>query len=308
MKQHSISRWLCNFSFLLFTITIITLGSDYSVAYATNTGHVSTDEEKQEVKLNVKSTTIVKGKTYTIKVYNLTSSQKVTFKSSDSDIASVDSNGVITANKVGSTTITAVVKEGSKSTSLTCNVTVGPTALSVKFTKNRIILGLDKSDLLNVILKPSNTAEAARFSSLDTSIASVSVRGRVNAKAIGMTYIFAEIGDIKDDSYKYSTCTVIVVKPEDVSTVDEFFQEHPELNKLTNAELSKALEVFFKAYAKSEQPTNFKVKQISEDSKEEEPTYKYDTDESLKKNLETYLDDVFNLSKLAKELEKETEK
>lgn len=205
-------------------------------------------EKNNEYRLNLRTITLVNGKSFTLRVYNLEKDAKVTFKSADPDIASVSEDGTFTANKVGSTTITATVRSGLNSTPtpLTCEVTIGPPAFSVKMTRSRIILGVDQSFLLEAVMKPTNTAELAKFSSLDPMIASVSSGGRVTAKKPGMTYVFAEIDATNQDgSRKFSSSTVIVTKAEDVAQLNEYFTLHPELRDLPESELSNALIEFF---------------------------------------------------------------
>ncbi len=242
-------------------------------------------EKEGDYKLNVKSIPLVKGKTYNLKVYNLNEGAKAIYKSDDVEVASVSENGEITAIKVGVTKVTATVKNGAAITNLECEVTVGLPAFSVKLTKSRIILGLDKNDFLNVILKPSNTVENAKFSSYDSSIASVSPGGRISARKIGLTYVFAEIDATNsDNSRKYSRCTVIVTKQEDASTLESYLNNHPELDYIVEDDLNKALYEFFNS--------------------------KYDatSSTSLTDSLNNYLDDKFDLDKLSAQRESDLAK
>jgi uncharacterized protein YjdB len=222
----------------------------------------SIEEEKNDYKLNMKSKTLVKGKTFPLSVYNLNKNSKVSFKSGDSEIASVDNEGVVTANKVGDTTITVVVKDSSSTTTLSCDITVGPPAFSVKLTRSRIILEKDKSDLLRVILKPTNTPEDAAFQSNDKTIVYVSPGGRVDANDYGYTNLFARIDALgSDGNQKNARCSVIVVKSEDVPLFTAYFENHPELNLISDELLDNALSDFFnkiyiKHYTKSESVTN----------------------------------------------------
>lgn len=160
-----------------------------------------------ELKLNVKTKTLVTEKTYSLKVYNLADSHTVTFKSDHPEFASVDDNGLVSANAVGTALITATVKSGDKAVAqLECEITVGPPAISVKLTQPTIILMNGRKALLKTILQPLNTVENVKFSSLDNLIASVSSSGRVTARSIGTTYLVAAI-----DNGKYDSCQVIVV-------------------------------------------------------------------------------------------------
>ncbi len=166
------------------------------------------EETQPDIKLNVKTKSLVKDSTYTLKIYNMNENHKATYKTNATSIATVDEKGVITAVDFGTAIITVTIKDGLKTIStLECEVTVGPPALSVKLTKSEITLTVGRKTTLTAILKPINTVEEAKFSSNDFSIASVSVGGRVTAKAVGVTYIFASI-----ENGKYDLCKVTVVE------------------------------------------------------------------------------------------------
>ena len=178
-----------------------------------------------ELKLNVKTKTLVTEKTYSLKVYNLADNQTVTFKSDHPEFASVDENGLVSAIAVGTAIITATVKTDTKTVAqLECEITVGPPAISVKLTRPTIILMNGRKTLLKTILQPLNTVENVKFSSLDNLIASVSSAGRVTARSIGTTYLVAAI-----DNGKYDTCQVIVV--DEVSY--QALLENPDIDPLT---------------------------------------------------------------------------
>jgi len=168
----------------------------------------SNQEEQSEIKLNVQSKSLVKDTSYALKIYNSKDSHKVTYKTSSSSIASVDENGLITAIDFGTTSITVTVKDGFKTiASLQCDVTVGPPAFNITLTKNEVTLSVERKTSLTAILKPNNTVEEAKFSSNDSSIASVSPGGRITAKKVGVTYIFATI-----DNGKFDMCKVTVLE------------------------------------------------------------------------------------------------
>lgn len=271
MKKKSLFKCYILFAFLLF-ITVLLPFTDFNIV---SVQAASVDTAKNgDYKLNLKTITLVKSKTHTLKVYNLSENAKLFFKSNDDEIASVSVDGIITANKVGDTIIKVTIKDGLTVTPLECEVTVGLPAFSVKLTRSRIILGVDKTDFLNAILKPSNTFESARFYSNDSSIASVSIGGRVSAKKIGLTYLFADIEATDSDGFRrYSRCTVIVTTSDDASLVEDYFSNHPELDLIAEDDLNKALDDFFNT--------------------------KYDpsSSTSVEKSLNRYLDDMFTLSK-----------
>ncbi len=164
-------------------------------------------ETQAEIKLRVKTKALVKDTEYTLKVYNLSENQKAVFKSSDPETASVDENGVIRGIANGTATITVTVKEGQKTAAtLTCEVTVGPPAISVKWTKSEIVLAEGRRTTVKTLLLPFNTVESAKFYSVDTEVATVSSTGKITAKAPGITYVFTLI-----DNGKYDCCKVTIV-------------------------------------------------------------------------------------------------
>jgi len=189
--------------FLFFTVILPLPNMGNSKAAAS-----SVETEQPDIKLNVKSKSLIKDTTFALKVYNVSNNQKISYKSSSTSIATVDDSGIITAVDFGTATITVTVKEGFKTISTQeCQVTVGPPAISVKLTKSEITLEVGDRTTLTAILKPNNTVEEAKFISNDYSIASVSIGGQVTARAAGVTYVFASISN-----GKYDVCKVIVVE------------------------------------------------------------------------------------------------
>ena len=206
-------RWIRLVSMCGLSLLILFLFS--AVAPTTvHAGMVLTEEEESvpDPKLNVQAKSMVKDSTFTLRVYNLTENQKVSYKSDDTEIASVSKKGVITAKGIGSATITVTVKDSSagSSTILTCDVTVGPPAISIKLTLTELTLELDKKTSLKARLKPNTTAEIAAYDSLDPETATVSATGKVTAKAVGTTTIYAEIANGKFDK-----CVITVVEAAD---------------------------------------------------------------------------------------------
>jgi hypothetical protein len=276
MKNYLFRKCFLSFGlFLILSLLISFSNLNVTTVQAASTNGI---EKSDDYRLNLKSVSIVKGKTFALKVYNVNENAKVTFKSGDAEVASVSDDGVITANKIGNTAVTVTIKAGTQTSTLTCDVTVGPPAFSVKLTRSRLVIGLDKSDFLNVILKPTNTVEYARFSSYDYNIASVSIGGRVTGKQLGLTYLFAVIDATDSDgSQKYSRCTVIVTSSDNAPLLETYFADHPELDLIAQDQLDTALNNFFNV--------------------------KYDASSStsLVGSLNRYLDDKFNLSELKKQ-------
>lgn len=297
MKKKVVGRlflFLSLFLFFAFFLPNLT-PTGVSIAYANSI------EKEKAPDLYVNSHTMVRGKTFTLKVKNLTDDAKVSYKSANTEIASVNEDGnegLITAKTVGSTTITVTVKQGVTTTTLYCEITVGPPAFSVKMTRSRIILGVEKADNVSVILKPSNTAENAIFQIKDTTVASISNGGRISGNKAGATYLFALIDTRNlDGSLKFAACTVIVVNSEDVLPLETYFSEHPELNLLPESQLTSALSEFLSET--SESPS------INSSSTEiPKPTAKVQL--TFVEELDQFLNSKFDLVALRKTMEELT--
>ena len=184
-----------------------------------------------EIKLNVKAKTIVKGKQYALKVYNLTENQTVSFKSEDDSIATVNANGVVTAVSVGTTKITVTIanKETKENSTLQCDIIVGPPAISIQFSRVNYELTIGQRVFIEKILQPLNTVEEAKFLSFDKNIATVSTGGFITARNVGTTFIVAQI-----DNGAFAVCQVIITYP---TTTDEpiEFDDTATINDIANA-------------------------------------------------------------------------
>lgn len=133
-----------------------------------------------ESKLSKTELAILKGNKSTLSVIG--GSGKITFKSSNSKVAKVNSKGTVTAVKYGTAVITA--KRGK--VKMTCKVSVFAPALSRK----AVTLSAGGSETLSVTRCSSSKI---RWSSSDESVATVSSRGKVTAVEPGEAIITAEI-------------------------------------------------------------------------------------------------------------------
>ena len=182
---------------------ILVLGVTSVVCGSTTVAHA---DETREIKLNVNSQNLVKGKSFSIYVYNLTENQTVTYRSTSPAVATVDKNGVVYANLVGTATILVTVTEGDTVVSmLPCKITIGPPAISVQFSRLELAMIVGQDYTLERIVQPLITAEVPKFSSFNKEIATVSAGGRVTALTVGETYIFAQI-----DNGAFAVCKVTI--------------------------------------------------------------------------------------------------
>lgn len=198
MKNKCLFKGIITLVLLLF-IGLVSLSASPATAYAGST----------EPKLNVKSKDIVKGKDYALKVYNLTETQTVTYTSEYPKIASVDAEGVVKALSIGTTTVTALVRDSGSDepVRLQCKITVGPPAIFIMLSRQEADMVVGQRALMYWLVSPLNTVELPKFSSSAPEVASVSAGGIVTAKAEGTAYIFAQI-----DNGQYGACCITVTE------------------------------------------------------------------------------------------------
>ena len=136
-----------------------------------------------------------------------TSNPSVTWSSSNINVATVSSTGLVTAKSPGNAVITAKTSDGTN-LSATCNVTVKRLATSISLNKTSATLYLDQTVQLTATVSPSNaTDKSVVWSSSNNSIATVSSTGLVTAIATGNATITATTVDGSDLS---ATCEITV--------------------------------------------------------------------------------------------------
>jgi hypothetical protein len=189
----------------------------------------SVKEVLPEIKLNVNSRELVKGKTYQLKVYNTTQEQTVSFKTSDANYVTVTDKGLIKGLELGNATITVIIKEETKViTTLQCEITVGVPALSVRITKSDVILVVGQSTTLKVLVAPYNTVEEVRFTDLGSKLFEITPGGRLKALSVGKSYVYALVeNDI-------SRCKVTVISEETYQKLGDI--GITDLSTITNSE------------------------------------------------------------------------
>jgi len=134
--------------------------------------------------------------------------KSVIWSTSDANVASVDANGYVTANSVGTVTITATAADGSENTA-SCTITVNPllvSSISLDKVATSIVVG--NTATLTATISPTNaTNPNVIWSSNDTSIATVDDNGTITAKSVGVAIISATAAD---GSGKRASCQVTV--------------------------------------------------------------------------------------------------
>lgn len=196
----------------------------------TSTGVASVDAQAATVKpkkltvtLSVSSKVIdVKGTTK-ISVKSVSpknASKSVTYKSSNTKIASVSSKGTVKGKKTGSVTITATSKVNKK-----VKASVKLKVKDLKPSKVSIPAALSltngKKAIVKTTVSPAGVYAPVKFSSSNTKVATVSSTGTVTAKSAGKAVITAKLTQ-KNSKGKYLTAKTTVTvkkaetKPEEV--------------------------------------------------------------------------------------------
>ena len=168
----------------------------------------------EEISFNKTSVSLKAGETVTltatVKPDNATD-KTVTWSTSDASVATVN-DGVVTAKKVGTATITA--KAGDKSA--TCEITVVATPVTaVTLNKTSVSLKAGETVTLTATVKPDDaTDKTVTWGSSDESVAKVE-NGIVTAIGKGLSTITAKAGDTS------ATCLVTVSVPVENVTLNK---------------------------------------------------------------------------------------
>lgn len=163
------------------------------------------------VSLSAKSAKVAIGKTTTLtatvkpdNAYN----KAVTWKSSNTAVATVSETGVVKGIKAGTAKITATTSDN-KFTA-TCTVTVYTAVKSVKLNKTSLTLKYGSSTTITPTVSPSNaTYKTVTWKSSDKDVVTVDANGKVKAVGVG----YAVVTATTTQGSKTATCQINVVKP-----------------------------------------------------------------------------------------------
>lgn len=164
------------------------------------------------VKLNKTKLSLMKGKSYTLKVQN--TEEEVTWTSSKKSVATVNANGKVTAKKKGTATITA--KVGTKK--YKCKVTVKQPVTKITLNQKNIAISKGKTYTLKATVTPSTANnKAVTWSTSNKKIVTVTSKGKIKAVKAGTATITVKA---KDGSGKKATCKITVKAPTTTTTDD----------------------------------------------------------------------------------------
>ena len=140
---------------------------------------------------------------------NTTFSKKITWSSSDTNVATVDANGTVTAKSAGTAIITATTENGKTAS---CTVTVEKKLIPITevcLDKSSATLTEGETTALTATVLPENTTDSKNvsWSSSNSEVAIVDANGTVTAKSAGTAVITAIT-----ENGKTASCTVTVNK------------------------------------------------------------------------------------------------
>lgn len=169
-------------------------------------GHEGTDEEDwvfpvTSVTLNKSSVSLKVGGTVTLTATvkpDDATDKTVTWSTSDASVATVV-NGVVTAKKIGTATITAKAGE----IEATCIITVVSSATGISLNKTSLQIAPGSTYTLIATVTPADCTEPIIWTTTNSAIATVN-NGVITAVALGNTIISATVGNLT------ATCTVTV--------------------------------------------------------------------------------------------------
>ena len=202
------------------TVTAKRAGTAVITATSTNgktAGCTVTVSKKEipitEISLDKSSATLTEGETTTLTATvlpeNTTDSKSVSWRSSNSEVATVDANGTVTAKRAGTVVITATSTNGKTAG---CTVTVSRKEIpitEISLDKSSATLTEGETTTLVATVLPENTTygKSVKWSSSNVAVATVDLMGKVTAKSAGTAIITAT-----SENGKTASCTVTVNK------------------------------------------------------------------------------------------------
>lgn len=155
----------------------------------------------KEMTLSAKERTLYVGKSFTLKVKSVKpakASKAVTFKSSNTKVATVNAKGKVTGKKTGKVTITAT-STSNKKLKATCKVTIKQQVEEIMVTnatRKRVVVPKGKALTLKTVVKPDNAADkGVDYIVRKPKIVTVSAKGKIRANKYGSTRIAIQSKD-----------------------------------------------------------------------------------------------------------------
>ena len=179
------------------------------------------------ISLNINEKTILKGNKFII-IPTITpldaDNKNVTYTSSDTSVATVDSDGIVTGLKGGVAII--IVKTEERGLVASCQVTVQEFVTSVDITSDDLRMGLGEvKQLAAKVSADSATNKTLTWASSNPGIVSVDETGKISGNGIGKATIYAYA---TDGSGLFDSIMVEVIKPVSSITISPASVSIPE--------------------------------------------------------------------------------
>ena len=206
-------------------MTIYGVAGTYAEKYAGEKGikFVAIDKKTEKVSLDKSEVTINEGQTVqlSLNVEPKDFTDEVSWKSTDSNIATVSGTGVVTAENTGTAKIKVIVGEQS----VYCNVIVTQPVTSIYLNRESVSMEALETYQLKTSIYPENANnKEVEWSSSDEKIVKVDQTGCITALAKGTATV---TGKTKDGSNLWDTCTVTVTNTACIAkSVDELESPH----------------------------------------------------------------------------------
>ena len=206
-------------------MTIYGVAGTYAEKYAVEKGikFVAIDKKTEKVSLDKSEVTINEGQTVqlSLNVEPKDFTDEVSWKSTDSNIATVSDTGVVTAENTGTAKIKVIVGEQS----VYCNVIVTQPVTSIYLNRESVSMEALETYQLKTSIYPENANnKEVEWNSSDEKIVKVDQTGCITALAKGTATV---TGKTKDGSNLWDTCTVTVTNTACIAkSVDELESPH----------------------------------------------------------------------------------
>ncbi len=198
--------------------TIITAASDSTDTYSASSASYALKVSKAEGGLEWSSdnVSVVIGGDYTLPGLSNPNSLEVVFTSSDTGVAKVDSDGIVTVIADGTAIITATSEATAKyeGCSVSYTLTVSKSTDGISWSTNSCTVVLGKEGSFPTLNNPGN--QTVSYKSSNTSVAGISSDGTVTVLSVGVTTITATSEE--NDNYT-STSVSYTLTVEDASSL-----------------------------------------------------------------------------------------
>ncbi len=175
------------------------LENDIKVVYTAADQKTVYTIDTQSVAISADKTTLEIGETaqLTAVITPADATGEITYESSNTAVATVDENGLVTAVAAGTATITAKFADKSATIDITVNAASVPaTGIEVSAEKTSIKVG--ETTQLTATITPDGATDTVTYESSDTSIATVDEDGKVTALKAGEVTITVKAGSVSD--------------------------------------------------------------------------------------------------------------